>query len=208
MRQRSLALSLYRAASWAMFAPFGGLDALRHHTLDALALGRSARVLELGCGPGDVTAALLAAGAQVHAVDSSSAMLGEAARRAPGATFEQADLRRYTPTGEYAAVLLAFVLHEVPMREIPGLVGRIAAALAPAGRVAVLDHAVPAGAAGWSWRVLLNAVEGRGVASWLALDLPEVLRRSGLAPTHQRELAGGRVRLTLAQRLPDAVSGR
>ncbi|HEY8154138.1 MAG TPA: methyltransferase domain-containing protein [Myxococcota bacterium] len=50
--------------------------------VDALALPPGARVLECGCGPGHLVAALLARGFQVVAIDTSSAMLALTRERA------------------------------------------------------------------------------------------------------------------------------
>lgn len=204
MSSWSVAPLMYRAATRAMFARFGGLDALRLDALDAIELRRGARVLELGCGSGDVTAALVARSAAVHAVDRSPAMLRDAAIKAPQASFEQADLRTYVPRHAYDVVLLAFVLHELPVADVQKVIERAAAALTPGGCVAVLDHAVPPSAAGWHWRALLRVVESRTIASWLALDLHDMLRRSGLSSTKEEMLAAGRVRLVIARRGPKA----
>lgn len=52
---------------------------------------RGAQVLDSCCGHGIVTGGLLAAGAQVTALDFSPAMLEMARKRAPGAVFVQGD---------------------------------------------------------------------------------------------------------------------
>lgn len=62
--------------------------------LDVLATGPRAprRVFDLGCGAGQTTAALAAAGWDVVGVDVSDAMLARARATAPGATFWQASV--------------------------------------------------------------------------------------------------------------------
>src|SRR5829696_1563679 len=77
--------TLYRFAAHALFTPFGGLTVIRRAAIDALRLRPGTRVLELGCGPGDVTAQLLERGTIVEAVDGSPEMLSAAAARAPAA---------------------------------------------------------------------------------------------------------------------------
>ncbi|HJU65961.1 MAG TPA: class I SAM-dependent methyltransferase [Gemmatimonadaceae bacterium] len=194
--------AIYRAAAWVMFAPFGGLAAMRRRTLDALGLGAGARVLELGCGPGDMTRALLARGAHVDAVDSSPEMIKVARAQAPTACFELADITHYVPIKTYDVVLMAFVLHELRISEVPGVIKRSAAALTIRGQLAVLDHALPAGIAGEIWHALLRAVESRSIDSWLALDLQRDIQEAGLITSRDDWLAGGRVRLTVVERAP------
>src|SRR5690242_15239305 len=85
----------YDLLSRLVFAPVGGLDALREAALDAIDVRPGMRVLELGCGTGALTRKLLARGAQVTAVDWSGPMLQRARRRAPAATFEEAEITAY-----------------------------------------------------------------------------------------------------------------
>jgi len=58
-----------------------------------------ARVLDLGCGPGNLTALLAARwpGAVITGLDSSEAMVATARRDVPGLEFEVADLRDWRP---------------------------------------------------------------------------------------------------------------
>ena len=53
-------------------------------------------VVEVGCGPGHVTAYLADGGADATGIDLSPAMVAEARRRFPGPAFEVGDLRRLT----------------------------------------------------------------------------------------------------------------
>jgi 2-polyprenyl-3-methyl-5-hydroxy-6-metoxy-1,4-benzoquinol methylase len=191
----SIASMFYRTAARMMFAPFGGLGTMRSRLIDALDLRAGTSVLELGCGPGDITLAMLLRGAHVHAVDASSDMLRAAAKRAPGAQFERANIRSFTPTTRYDVVLLAFVLHELRTEDI-GLIMRMAAsAVSPSGRIAILDHAIPSGNAGRIWRRVLGFIESAEIERWFALDLAHEARGAGLTVSLDEELAGGRARL-------------
>jgi SAM-dependent methyltransferase len=58
----------YDAITVAIF--LGGSRRLRHRLVDTLEVSRGHRVLELGCGSGQVTEQLVAAGAMVTAVDA------------------------------------------------------------------------------------------------------------------------------------------
>ena len=191
---------LYRFASRAMFAPFGGMAAMRKRTLHASKLKASDSVLELGCGPGDFTAQMCEKGGRVLAVDVSQRMLDVATRRAPGAQFECADIRSYNPGATYDLIVMSFVLHEVTADDIPAIIQRSAAALNPEGHLAVLDHSSPNGIGGMFWRMILRAIESRAVDGWLAQDVPKLMREAGLRMGSQHSLAGGRARLFVGRR--------
>lgn len=158
------------------------------------------QVLELGCGPGALTAELLRRGVRVDAVDFSEDMLRDAARRAPGARYEQADLTRYVPHRRYDAVLLSFVLHELDPSDISAVVTRAAFALGDGGRLTILDHSLPRGSSGAIWQGVLGLIEPARVNQWLALDLQALLRSNELGAVIDRPLAGGRARLLVATR--------
>lgn len=51
------------------------------------------RVLDLGCGPGDVSAELTARGARVTGIDADTALLAAARRQSPTGAFEHQDLK-------------------------------------------------------------------------------------------------------------------
>jgi SAM-dependent methyltransferase len=69
---------------------FGWRDWSRALSLCPIARGQ--QVLDLGCGPGDLSAELAARGAVVTGVDQDSDLLAVARKRAPTARFEQQDL--------------------------------------------------------------------------------------------------------------------
>ena len=192
--------ALYRFAARAMFAPFGGLDTLRSRALDSLGLKEGDRVLELGCGPGDVTAELIRRGARVHAIDSSNDMLRVAAKRAPHATFEKGDVRSFTSHGTYDVVLIFFVLHELPTGDVKDVIDRAAGVLEAGGRLAIVDHAIPSGSGGETWQRILRLVESDRIDKWLTLDLRALVRAAGLQEEVTSDLAGGRAQLLVAAR--------
>src|SRR5688572_22452038 len=191
--------AVYRLAARMLFAPFGGLAALRRHALDALEVREGARILELGCGPGEVTSELLRRGAEVDAVEASATMLEAARRRAPRARFHHVDIRAYRPITCFDRALLAFVLHEVPPADIPGVMQMVAGSLRPGGRLVILDHAMPNGPRGALWRRVLHVVESRTVDRWLALDLRGQVADVGHIVRDDALLAGGRARVVVAE---------
>jgi trans-aconitate 2-methyltransferase len=80
--------------------------------------GQPASVVDLGCGPGNLTAGLARRwpGATVHGVDSSPAMIEAAREREnpPRLTFELADLREWRPSGPVDVITSNAVLQWVP----------------------------------------------------------------------------------------------
>jgi len=62
-------------------------------------LSRAARVVDMGCGPGNSTELLVAhfPEAEVIGLDSSPAMLEQARERLPKCKFVEADLSRWAP---------------------------------------------------------------------------------------------------------------
>jgi trans-aconitate 2-methyltransferase len=95
-------------------------------------------VVDLGCGPGELTASLAERweDADVIGVDSSPEMIGRAERLAGGGLgFVQADLRTWTPPGPVDVMVANASLHWVPrhLELLPTLVRR----LAPGGTLAL-----------------------------------------------------------------------
>jgi SAM-dependent methyltransferase len=99
-------------------------------------------VLELACGPGTWTPQLLRHATGVTAVDAAPEMLAIAASRVPGGApvrFVQADLFTWEPDRRYDVVFMGFWLSHVPAERFGPFWDRVAAALAPRGRVFFAD---------------------------------------------------------------------
>src|SRR5260370_17404819 len=96
-----------------------------------------ARVIDLGCGPGNSTALLLERypQAQVIGLDSSPDMLRQARERLPNCEFAQADLADWSPQ-ERTDLLFANAVFQW-VRDHPAVLRRLLAALPPAGVLAV-----------------------------------------------------------------------
>src|SRR3546814_20680027 len=73
----------YDLLNAALFATSGGSRQLRKHFLASPGIEPGQRVLELGCGTGQVTELLVPSGAEVTAVDAMPTILPAARRRAP-----------------------------------------------------------------------------------------------------------------------------
>jgi SAM-dependent methyltransferase len=95
-----------------------------------------ARVLELGCATGLMTAQLADVAGELVAVDRSAPYLERLhARRLLGVTVALADVETYEPTGRFDHVVAANLLHEVG--EPGALLARARGWLSPGGRIHV-----------------------------------------------------------------------
>lgn len=93
-------------------------------------------VLELGCGYGDDTATLLAAGHRVIAIDLSADSIAHAQATAPAAEYHCRDMRAPLPPHDATGLGVAVAslsLHYFPWSETTATVDRIRTALRPRG---------------------------------------------------------------------------
>ncbi len=100
-------------------------------------------VLELACGPGTWTPALLRHARTLTAVDGSPEMLRLAAGKVPADSvrFIEADLFRWRPDRRYDVVFFGFWLSHVPLELFERFWSLVAECLAPDGRVLFFDDA-------------------------------------------------------------------
>lgn len=91
------------------------------------------RVLDLGCGTGELAAELADLGIEVHGIDADASMIEQARARHPTVVFEQADGHDFVLARPVDAVLSNAALHWMLD---PGVVlERVKAALRPGGRL-------------------------------------------------------------------------
>ena len=100
--------------------------------IEILAPQAGERVLDLGCGTGDLTRELAAAGAQTLGLDASPEMVGEARRKHPGLDFVVGDGQELAFEQEFDAVFSNAALHWMP--RAPAVATGVARALHPGGR--------------------------------------------------------------------------
>jgi SAM-dependent methyltransferase len=122
-------------------------DELAHKPLDRALLdhlageARGGRVLEVGCGPGQVAAYLHKRGAQVAGLDSSPAMIGQARREHPGIPFTVGDFFAIPePDGAFAAVVAFYAIVHTEPDELPRLFREWFRVLAPGGWLLMSFH--------------------------------------------------------------------
>ena len=178
----------FEHAGWERAAAFYGdaFGALTAQTaeplLDAAGVSAGTRVLDVASGPGFITGAAAARGADVVGLDFSSAMIAEARRRHPALTFREGDAEALPfDAASFGAVVMNFgLLH----------LARPDAALAEAyrvlrvgGRYAFTVWASPDRAVGFG--LVLRAVEMLGQKDVPLPEGPPFFRFSEAAETRR-----------------------
>jgi trans-aconitate 2-methyltransferase len=129
------------------------------------------RIVDLGCGPGNVTALLKRRwpDAEVTGIDGSVAMLTKARNAAPECRFTEADIAKWTPPQPPDLIYSNAALHWVGDHR--ALFRRLLSVLAPGGILAVqmpAMHAEPL-------RTLQHEVAANGPWAELLLDIDSAL---------------------------------
>ncbi len=129
----------------------GRLEAMHQLIVEEL-IHEGTRVLEIGCGTGALTVAMAKAGANVSAIDISTGMLAEAARRIKKDDVEEhVDLQRmdavmidelFEPQS-FDLIVSSLALSEMSERGRRYLLKAARKLLAPDGKLAVLDEVRP-----------------------------------------------------------------
>ena len=91
------------------------------------------RILDVGCGTGQLTAEIAQFGAEVVGIDSSPDMIATARNNFPRLRFEVADVTALSFANEFDVVVSNAALHWV--RDQPAAIASIARALKPRGRL-------------------------------------------------------------------------
>jgi SAM-dependent methyltransferase len=98
-------------------------------------------VLDVGCGPGHVTAHLAGLGLDVSGVDLSPEMVAHARRRYPRLRFEVASATELDlAPASLGGVLGWWSLFNLPRDVLPGVLAMYATALAPGGQALIGTH--------------------------------------------------------------------
>lgn len=100
--------------------------------LDLLRPQPGEQILDLGCGTGQLTAAIANHGATVYGIDASAAMIAAAQHHYPQLTFSVADARHFQVEAPMDAVFSNAVLHWV--LEPDAVIERVWRSLRPGGR--------------------------------------------------------------------------
>ena len=96
----------------------------------------NARVADLGCGPGYVTAHLDELGLAAFGVDASVAMIALARQACPGLRFEIGSMARLSiPDGALGGVVSRWSIIHTPPQEVPVVLAEFHRVLAPGGHL-------------------------------------------------------------------------
>jgi SAM-dependent methyltransferase/heme-degrading monooxygenase HmoA len=99
-------------------------------------------VLDIGCGPGDVTRHLHDRGVDVRGIDLSPAMIAEARLAHPGVTFSVGDLANLAATaGSLAGIVAFYSLFHLPPQEVQRVLHDLRQYLQRDGLLLVALHA-------------------------------------------------------------------
>lgn len=171
--------------------------------VSAIQVERPARMIDLGCGPGNSTQVLAQRfpDSLVAGLDSSLDMIAAARQRLPGVAFEVGDIGLWGPVERYDVILANAALHWVVDHR--ALFPRLASYLAPGGNLAVqmpdnmnepAHVAMREVAAGGPWDGKLRAAGERAevasAAEYYALLRPLCSRVDVWRTTYHHPLAG------------------
>ena len=101
--------------------------------VDLLSVPPGARVLDLGCGRGELTAYLAQRGWNAEGMDASKAQLADAKRRFPEISFFEGDITSFEVEKRYDAVFSNAVLHWIDKDRQPDALAHVRAALKTGG---------------------------------------------------------------------------
>ena len=146
--------------------------------MEALAalLPKGARLLDLGCGPGQYGAWFAARGFQVEALDASGEMVALAAAL-PGVSARQGLFQDLPATPAYDAIWANFSLLHLPRTALPAQLKRMKHALRPAG---LLHLGMKLGSGEATDKL------GRFYAYWSEDELEALLLEAGFTITARR----------------------
>lgn len=100
------------------------------------------RVLEIGCGPGRITAHLVGLGLDAYGIDLSPAMVEQARQRYPGLEFHVGEMSTLSLPPEALAGLVAwYSLIHVPPARHPAVLAGFHRVLAPGAHLLLAFHA-------------------------------------------------------------------
>lgn len=128
-----------------MRAEIASYDELQSRLADTTAEVSARSILDLGSGTGETAIAVLKRHpeASLVGVDSSGEMRSIARRRLPSETFIVSRLEDPLPSGLFDVIVSAFAIHHLDGEQKAELFNRVASALSPGGRFAMLDVVVP-----------------------------------------------------------------
>lgn len=176
---------------------------LRRQVAGALHPGRKEKVLDVATGTGAQAFAFAKTAGEVIGVDLSEPMLRVARRknRLSNVTFRQGDATKLPfDDGHFDAACISFALHEMPKSIQEKVVAEMARVTKPGGTVAIVDYGLPKNAA---VRFLAYHIEKlyepAPYSDFVLSDLPDLLKKSGVAPMEQRPALFGFAKIVIGK---------
>ncbi|MCY3653912.1 MAG: class I SAM-dependent methyltransferase [Cyanobacteria bacterium MAG IRC1_bin_28] len=183
--------------------PVGGPQRLRELCAQRLAplLPPQAAVLDLCCGDGAASAALLARGFRVTGLDCSRQALERAARAYPNlATVQGLAERPPLAAGQFAGVQISLALHEFHRHARLALLKATLRLLQPGGWFVALDLHTTHGLLGWPQQWFVRLFETDTAVDFLASNLAADLSMVGYGSVVREILAMGSLQLVSARK--------
>ncbi len=193
----------------------GRIDPLQDALAEAATPRAAARVLEIGCGTGTVTARLLARKAEVTALDQNPEMLEQARVRLAGIPPETLTLIERTaaeidslPRESFDAVVASLSLSEMSAVERRYVLRAAVGCLRKGGVLAVADEVRPPGLWRRAIHTMLRAPQaalGWILAGSISQPIPDLageLEAAGLCILRERRWLLGSLALLVAERRP------
>jgi len=187
----------------------GAIGAVRAAIVEAC--GRpGARILDVGCGTGELAVQLALAGATVLAFDASPSMVAHArgrvkesglANRVSVELLDVSDLAQSVAGQRFDAVVAVLVLSEIPPTHLAAFLEGCSALLAPGGHLLIADEVRPSGTfTALAYRVVRWPI---ALLTWLLTRtttrpleaLPRHIAQAGLRVVQVRHWLGGSLAL-------------
>jgi ubiquinone/menaquinone biosynthesis C-methylase UbiE len=198
---------------------WGRVDELYDRAAAAALDGTSTpRVLEIGCGTGNLTRRLVDRGAAVTAVDCSAEMLEVAARKLDGAPVELREMAAVEIADRFAGqafdvVAASLALSEMSREERAYVVSAAYRVLRAGGRLVIADEVPPRGTlrrlahACLRWPAAIATYVLTQSTSRPVPDLAESARAAGFSPVREERLRGDSMAVVVATK-PQNGSGK
>ncbi|MCJ2543051.1 class I SAM-dependent methyltransferase [Thermostichus vulcanus] len=193
---------LYRSISRVAALTVGGYRRLRRLPLEGIPIHSQDRVLDLCCGPAEVTPVLAELSQQVTGLDASPKALKVARQRLPQVEFVEAFAQAMPfPDNWFDWVHTSLALHELTPSEREQVLQEVWRVLKPGGGLLILDLHAPQQPLIWPGLALfLTLFETDTAWELLKIDLPEELQQQGWQNIRQTFHGLGALQVVQAQK--------